>query len=74
MYRGAPSWLTKFALATGFPFGWSLLVRSAAGLAGVVAIQRLVLYPSAALGFDALIAVAVLAIVLLLGFFMVRRR
>lgn len=74
MARETPSWLTKFAIATGFPSGWSLLVRSAAGLAGVVTIQRLVLYPSAPLGFDALIALAVLAIMLLLGYVVVRGR
>ena len=74
MCRETPGWLTKFALATGFPSGWSLLVRSAVGFAGVVAVQRFVLYPSAALGFDAVIAVAVLAILLLLGYFVARGR
>jgi hypothetical protein len=68
------SWLSKMAFATGYPSSRSLASRSVLGVAGVTLVQRFGLYPSAALPFDIFIAIAVLAITLLLSFFIGRAR
>jgi len=68
------SWFSKVAFATGFPSSRSLASRSVIGVAGVTLVQRFGLYPSAALAFDVSIAIAVLAIMLLLSFFIARAR
>jgi hypothetical protein len=67
-------WFSKVALATGYPSSRSLASRSVLGVAGVTLVQRFGLYPSAALPFDVFIAIAVLAITLLLSFFIARAR
>lgn len=58
----------------GLPSASWLFVQSALGVTAVTLMQRLFLYPSAALGFDVAIAVAAMAILLLLQYFMVRDR
>jgi hypothetical protein len=68
------SWFSRVAFATGFPSSRSLATRSTFGVAGLTLIQRFVLYPSAALAFDVLIAIAMLAIMLLASWFVVRAR
>jgi hypothetical protein len=68
------SWFSKVAFATGFPSSRPLATRSTFGVAGFTLIQRFVLYPSAALAFDVLIAVGMLAIALLANWFVVRAR
>jgi hypothetical protein len=65
-------WLLKLALATGFPSSRSLVTRSILAVAGTTLIQRFVVYPSASVPFDAGISIAGLAILMLLGNFMVR--
>jgi len=68
------SLLLRLALATGFPSSQSLVMRSALGVAGVTLLQRFVLWPTAAVAFDVFIAIAVVAILILWGFFIVRGR
>lgn len=67
-------WLLRLALAVGCPSVSWFLVQSALGVTAVTLVQRLFLYPSATLGFDVAIAVAAMAIVLLLEYFVVRDR
>lgn len=67
-------WLLRLALATGFPSVSWLVIQSALAVAAVTLVQRFLLYPPAPLGFDVGMALAALAIVLLLGFFMTRDR
>ena len=67
-------WFSRVAFATGFPSGRSLATRSILGVAGFALIQRFVLYPSAALAFDVLIAISMLAIALLASWLVVRAR
>lgn len=64
----------RLALAMGFPSASWLLVQSALGVTAVTLVERLLLYPRASLGFDVAIAVAAVAIVLLLQYFVVRDR
>jgi len=66
--------LARAASAVGVKSAQSLMLRSAVGVASVTLVERFVLYPSAGLVFDLLIAVALLAIVLLLANFAVRSR
>jgi hypothetical protein len=68
------SWFSRVAFATGFPSSRSLATRSTLGVAGGTLLQRFVLYPSAALAFDVLIAIAMLALGLLASWFVVRAR
>lgn len=68
------SWLSRVAFATGFPSRRSLAARSILGVAGVTFVQRFVLYPSAALAFDVLIALAMVAIGMLASYLVVRAR
>lgn len=70
----ASLWLLRLALATGFPSSRSLVTRSILGVLGTTLIQRLVLYPSVAVPFDVCVSIAALAILMLLGNFMVRAR
>ena len=68
------NWISRVAFATGFPSRRSLATRSTVYLAGFTLLQRYVLWPSAALAFDALITVSGLAIALLASWFVVRAR
>ena len=70
----ANSLVSRVASATGFPSSLSLVVRSILGVAAVTLVQLFALYPSAALAFDALMAIAAMAILLLFSFFIVRAR
>jgi hypothetical protein len=75
--RKAPAewnWFSRVAFATGFPSRRSLATRSTVYLAAFTLLQRFVLWPSAALAFDVLIAIAMLAIMLLASWFVVRAR
>jgi hypothetical protein len=62
----------RVAFATGFPSSRSFVVRSILGVVAVTLVQRFALYPSAALAFDVLIAIAAMAILLLFSFFIAR--
>lgn len=71
---GSSDWFSTVASRTGFSSTRSLAVRSVLELAGVTLVQRFVLWPSAALGFDLFVSVAGLAIMLLLAHYMVSAR
>jgi len=68
------SWLSSVASAIGFPSRRSLAARSILGVVGATVVQRFVPYPSGALAFDVLIALAVVAIGMLASYFVVRAR
>ena len=74
LYDQLTSLLSGVASSSGCGTVRALVFRSALGVAGLILIQRFVLYPSAAIAFDALIALATLAIVLLFATFIVRSR
>jgi hypothetical protein len=66
--------LIRVAAATGFTSLQSFALRSVVGVAAVALVQRFILYPSAALGFDLAVSVAILGIMLLLAYFMLNPR
>jgi hypothetical protein len=70
----SPSLLGRPAAAMGFPSARSLALRSTVGVAAMTIFERFVFYPSAALAFDVMIAVALLGIALLANFMAVRSR
>jgi hypothetical protein len=65
---------SRVAFATGFPSAGSFVVRSTLGVVAVTLVERFALYPSAALAFDVLVAIAAMAILLLLSYFIARAR
>jgi hypothetical protein len=70
----ASKFASRLAFATGFPSSRSLVVRAILGVAAVTLVQRFGLYPSAALAFDVVIAIATMAILLLFSYFTARAR
>jgi hypothetical protein len=70
----ASSLLSRPAAAMGFPSARSLVLRSTVGVAAITIFERFVLYPSAAVAFDVMIAAALLGIGLLANFAAVRSR
>ena len=70
----ANSLVSRVASTTEFPSSRSFVVRSIVGVVAVTLVQRFALYPSAALAFDVLVAIAAVAILLLFSFFIARAR